>query len=120
LQPINDTAHQVALTSSVFKGGSTVPVKFQLRNAAGAVIPWNGTSTPPVWVTPQQGSIMTAPVDESVYTDPATSGGAFRWDSTGQQWIYNWSTKGFKTGYWWKICATFDDGQTQCVNIGLS
>jgi len=121
LQPINDTAHQVGVTtSSVFKGGSTVPVKFQLKKADGTVVLWNGTSAVPVWQTPLQGSAMSAPPNETVYGDSATTGGAFRWDSTGQQWIYNWSTKGFKTGYWWKVCATFDDGQTQCVNIGLS
>src|SRR5262249_37451832 len=29
LQPINDTAHQTGLTTSIFKAGSTVPVKFK-------------------------------------------------------------------------------------------
>jgi hypothetical protein len=117
LQPINDTAHQVGTSLSVFKGGSTVPVKFQLKKLDGTVVPWNGTSAVPVWQTPLQGSAMTAAPNETVYTDAATSGGVFRWDSTAQQWIYNWSTKGFKTGYWWKVCATFDDGQTQCAGL---
>jgi hypothetical protein len=43
LQPINDTAHQTGLTTSVFKAGSTIPVKFQLKNAAG-----NRCSRPPL------------------------------------------------------------------------
>ena len=33
LQPINDTAHQVGATTSIFKAGSTVPVKLQLKRA---------------------------------------------------------------------------------------
>jgi hypothetical protein len=37
LQPINDPAHQVGAGESVFKGGSTVPVKFQLKWGA---VPW--------------------------------------------------------------------------------
>ena len=38
LQPVNDTAHQVGLATSVFKGGSTVPVKVQLRRADGTTV----------------------------------------------------------------------------------
>ena len=33
LQPINDTAHQVGTSTSVFKAGSTVPAKLQLKKA---------------------------------------------------------------------------------------
>ena len=32
---------------------------------------------------------------------------------------YNWSTKGFATGYFWRIGVAFDDGQTYYVNIAL-
>ena len=49
LQPINDTAHQIGTSTSVFKAGSTVPVKFQLKNAAGSVVQ---SATAPVWLTP--------------------------------------------------------------------
>jgi MBG domain (YGX type) len=42
LQPINDTAHTLTCGSpcpmSIFKAGSTVPVKFQLKDASGAVM----------------------------------------------------------------------------------
>ena len=40
-QPINDTAHQIDLGVSVFKGGSTVPAKFQLKKADGTVVQAN-------------------------------------------------------------------------------
>ncbi|HEU5423042.1 MAG TPA: PxKF domain-containing protein, partial [Nitrolancea sp.] len=116
LQPINDTAHQVGTTTSIFKGGSTVPVKFQLKKADGTIIQSNTT---PQWLTPAKGSATTAPVDETVYSDPATSGSTYRYDSTAQQYIYNWGTAKNQAGYYWRIGVQLDDGQIYYVNIGL-
>lgn len=50
LQPINGTAHTQA-QMSVFKAGSTVPVKFQLKNVSGTVVQ---SAALPLWVTPVQ------------------------------------------------------------------
>jgi hypothetical protein len=120
LQPINDTAHTQTCgspcTVSVFKGGSTVPVKFQLKDANGNVVQ---AVSLPLWITPQQGSATSSPVDESIYSDAATSGTNYRWDSTSGTYIYNWSTKTFAAGYYWRIGVTLDDGQTYYVIIGL-
>jgi len=116
LQPINDTAHQIDQATSIFKGGSTVPAKLQLKKADGTVAQ---ASTDPQWLTPLKGSATSAPVDETVYSDTATSGATYRWDSTAQQYIYNWSTKGTATGYYYRVGVTLDDGQTYYVNIGL-
>lgn len=115
LQPINDTAHQVDQGVSIFKGGSTVPVKFQLKNASGGGVQ-AGKAT---WLGPAKGAATTASVDESLYSDPATTGSAYRWDATAQQHIYNWSTKGSASGFYYRIGVTLDDGQTYTVNIGL-
>jgi hypothetical protein len=56
-QPINDTAHSQICGSpcpvSIFKGGSTVPVKFQLKDANGNVVQ---TTSLPLWLTPVKGS----------------------------------------------------------------
>src|SRR5215213_210650 len=68
LQPINDTAHDLGKGVSVFKGGSTVPVKFQLRNAAGQVVQGDNVQ----WMVPAKGSRITAGVDDSQYQAPAT------------------------------------------------
>ena len=114
LQPINDTAHQIGTSTSIFKAGSTVPAKFQLKKADGTVIPASGALA---WLTPVKGSATTAPVDESVYTDAADSGSTYRWDSTAQQYIYNWKTG--TGGNYWRIGVKLDDGQTYSVNIGL-
>ena len=116
LQPINDTAHQVDIATSIFKAGSTVPVKFQLKRADGTIIT---PTTAPVWLTPVKGSATTASVDESVYSTTATSGGTYRYDATAQQWIYNWSTRGLAAGFYYRIGVKLDDGQTYYVNIGL-
>jgi len=113
LQPINDTAHQVGTTTSIFKAGSTVPVKLVLKNAAGTVVQPAST---PEWMSPVKGSSTSAPVDESMYSAPADSGTAFR--SDGGQWIYNWKTPS-SGGNYWRIGVKFDDGQTYYVNIGL-
>jgi hypothetical protein len=113
LQPINDTAH-TQLAMSVFKAGSTVPVKFQLQNASGAVVQ---SASLPLFVTPVRTGTTTQPIDEQVYTDPPSSGQTFRWD--GSQYIYNWQTPKDPGGLY-RLCAKFDDGSTpQCVNIGL-
>jgi hypothetical protein len=114
-QPINDTAHtQVGVSMSVFKAGSTVPVKFQLKRADGTVVQ---TASAPVWLAPAKGAVTTAPVDETLYSDPATSGSTFRWD--GEQYHYNWNTAKSQANFYWRIGVQLDDGQTYFVNVGL-
>jgi hypothetical protein len=116
LQPINDTAHQVGTAVSIFKAGSTVPVKFRLQTTSGALLQ---TTTAPVWLVPAQGGAMTAPVDETVYSATPTGGGSYRWDSSGQQYIYNWGTSKLQANRFWRIGVQLDDGNTYFVNIGL-
>jgi hypothetical protein len=116
LQPINDTAYQPGMSPSVFKAVSTIPVKFQLRRADGASIQ---ASTTPQWLSPQKGSAMSANIDESTYSDPASSGSTYRWDTTGQQYMYNWSTKGLAPGFWYKIYVQLNDGTIKAVTVGL-
>jgi hypothetical protein len=116
LQPINDTAHQVGVSTSIFKAGSTVPAKLQLKKADGTVVQ---AASAPVWLTPVKGTATTAPVDESVYTASADSGSTFRYDATAQQYIYNWATPKSSAGNYWRIGVRLDDGQTYYVNIGL-
>ena len=118
LQPINDTAHFVGETTSVFKNGSTVPVKFQLTDANGQVVQ---EASQPIWLSPLQGSALnsTVTVDESTYLDSATSGSYYRWDSTAQQYIYNWKTSKGQAGYYWRIGVKLDDGTTHFVSIAV-
>jgi hypothetical protein len=114
LQPINDTAHDVGASTSVFKAGSTVPAKFRLKRADGALVRAN---TAPVWLAPARGGATTAPVDEDAYGLPADSTGAYRWD--GAQYQFNWGTSSTGRGYYHRIGVRLDDGQTYTVNLGL-
>ncbi len=116
LQPINDTTYNPTQNLSVFKGGSTVPVKFQLKNVTGT--PLQSTSAP-LWLTPQQLSPLSTTVSELLYTDSATTGSTFRFDTASQQYIYNWSTKGLTTGYWYRLSAQLDDGTILSVVVGI-
>ena len=116
LQPINWTAHQVMDTNvSTFKLGSTVPVKFRLTDANGNAVQAGSAQ----WLPPQKLISTTQAVDESVYSDPATAGNLYKWDPTAQQSIYNWSTKGMSSGYYYKIGVKVDDGQTYYTYISL-
>jgi hypothetical protein len=116
LQPINDTAHQVGATTSIFKAGSTVPVKLQLKRADGTKVQ---AGSAPIWEVPVKGSPTTAPVDESIYGVAADSATTYRSDSADQQYIYNWGTDAAGKGSYYRIGVKLDDGQTYFVNIGL-
>jgi hypothetical protein len=115
LQPINNTGHQTGTSTSVFKAGSTVPVKLQLKKADGTVV----EGAAPKWVTPVGGNATTATVNESSYAATGDSGTAYRWDATGRQWQFNWQTPASGRGFYHRIGAVLDDGQTYYFNIGL-
>jgi hypothetical protein len=115
LQPINYTAHQVLDSNvSTFKAGSTVPVKFQLKDANGNVVQ---SASAPQWTVPQKGNATTQAVDEGVFADQATNGTLYKWDGT--QYHYNWNTKGVAGSFYYKIGVKLDDGQTYYVYISL-
>jgi hypothetical protein len=114
LQPINDTAHEVSASTSVFKAGSTVPVKFSLRDAAGRVLA--PTSTP-VWVTPVKGSSTNLPVGEPEFTDAPDAGIVYQLRDG--QWKYNWKTDRSQAGSYWRIGVRLDDGSVHQVTIAL-
>ncbi|HEY8870310.1 MAG TPA: PxKF domain-containing protein [Candidatus Limnocylindrales bacterium] len=116
LQPVNLDG------SSVFKKGSTVPVKFRVCDVFGNSI---GGSTLVVAV---DGSGHRAPViyatahgvgtiDESVYsTTPDTD---FRWDPTNQQWIFNLNTSNLVAGVHYYYSITLTSGQVIYFDFGV-
>ena len=115
LQPINDTAHQIGTLESKFKLGSTIPVKFQIKNDSGASI--QQSVLPTFQKTANRGPCDSATALETIYTDTPTDGGAFRWDTS--QYIYNWSTKGLTAGEY-RINAVLADGTKPYVDICLT
>ena len=69
----------------------------------------------PQWLAPEKGAATSATVNEAVWTDPATSGTTF--ERTGDQWHYNWKTKGVAAGFTYRIGVRLDDG-TQALRGG--
>jgi len=108
LPPINPDG------SSIFKLGSTVPVKFQLRDASGNVVT---NAVARISVALINGGVAGTEM-EAVSTSAATTGNLFRYSSDGNQYIFNLATKGLSTGTW-RITITLDDGTSQTVNISL-
>jgi hypothetical protein len=113
-EPIAAPGHQTGESTSIFKAGSTVPVKFQPKRADGTVVQ---AASLPVWLSPAKGAPTTAPVDQSQYAEAASSGSAFKWD--GEQYLYNWKTDKSHANFYWRIGVQLDDGQTYFANIGL-
>src|SRR5205085_2456970 len=95
LPPINSDG------SSVYsrKGGSTIPVKFRVCNASGASISnpavvFAGTGGSITMLSAVRGTING--VNEADGTDIPDV--AFRWDASGQQWIFNMATSNLTAG----------------------
>ncbi|MFF5235283.1 PxKF domain-containing protein [Dactylosporangium sp. NPDC000521] len=112
-QPVDDP-EAGATSVSVFKAGSTVPVKFTLRDANGQIIQ---PASAPIWLTPERGAPTSLPVGESVYDLPSDSGATYR--LADDQWQYNWKTTKQQAGYYWRIGVRLDDGETHVVTIAL-
>ncbi len=110
LQPIN-VPPQV---ESVFKIGSTIPVKFQLFLADG-VTPVS-TALATIQVNKVSSGVPSG-VNENVTSTVPNQGISFRYDPTSQQYIFNLGTKGWTAGSY-QITALLDDGSQIMVVIG--
>jgi fibro-slime domain-containing protein len=105
-QPINSDS------SSIFKAGSTIPVKFQLTGASAAV----SNAVARLYVA-QISSGITGTYVEAVTNVNADSGNLFRSNGPGQ-YIYNLSTKGMAAGTW-RLRVDLGDGVVHQVNVSL-
>jgi hypothetical protein len=98
LQPINSDG------TSIFKLGSTIPVKFRLTGAC--------THNPNLIAQINLAKISNSIVGdylEATSTSAANSGSTFRYDATGDQYIYNLATKPLSPGTW-QIAINLGDG----------
>jgi hypothetical protein len=109
LPPINEDG------SSIFKLGSTVPVKFQLRDADGYFVT---NAVAKIYLLKISNSVVPNGEIEAVSTSAATTGNLFRYSSDGNQYIFNLATKGLSTGTW-RIRIELNDGTSKYVNISL-
>ena len=47
------------------------------------------------------------------------TGSVYRWDATAMQCIYNYGTPRSGAGFYWRLFAQLDDGETYFVDIAL-
>jgi hypothetical protein len=101
--------------SRVFKLGSTVPAKFQLTDARGALV---STATATLTVQKFSGSTSLSNPIGAIPSGRATTGDLFRFDSSSGQYIYKLSTQPLSTGTW-QLQIHLDDGTVHTVLIRL-
>lgn len=107
LQPVN------ADGSSIFKLGSTVPVKYQLTGASAGI-----TNLQSRLYLQRTGNGATGTVLEAISTSNATTGSLFRYDATSGQYIFNLNTKTLSAGTY-QLRIDLGDGAARPVNISL-
>jgi hypothetical protein len=76
--------------SSVWKYGSTIPVKVRITDCAGNAV---STLEPKIGTSLNSSAPPSAPVDEATSTSNADTDSVMRFDSTAGQYIYNYATK---------------------------
>ena len=100
LQPVNPSA------LNTVKGGSTVPLKFQVRTASGGYITSLSIISSFVLTQVQCGS-LTIEIDEVDFT--TTGGTTLRYDTGSNQYIQNWQTPK-KPGNCYRVDVVFTGG----------
>lgn len=96
------------------KAGRTVPVKFALTGASAGV----SNLVALLYVAPIVGGVPGAEVPAK----PAGNGPnntQFRYDSTSQEYIFNWSTKGLATGLY-QLRIELGDGKPHTIPVELN
>jgi len=106
-QPIN------ADGSSIFKLGSTIPVKFKLTGASAGI-----TNLVAHLTVAKVSSSVTGSCVEATATGGANSGDTFRYDAAAKQYVFNLSTKVLSAGTW-SLRADLGDGVNHSIKVSL-
>lgn len=99
--------------SSVSKLGSTIPVKFQLKDSSGIFIT---NAMAYIYVTKISSTIMGT--EEAISVGEANIGNLFRYDNVNNQYIFNLGTKNLSIGTW-QLSIKLDDGTINKINFSL-
>ncbi len=102
--------------TSVFKQGRTIPAQFSVYDANGVSIGTPGVVAS-FFLTRIVSGTVTTTVDNVVDTNNPDT--AFRWDPTGQQWIFNITTGNLYSGSTYIYTITLNDGSTIIFQYGL-
>jgi hypothetical protein len=114
LQPVTNTAHDLG-TASTFKAGSTVPMKFVLKDASGTV---RQAAYAPMWLAPVDLGTTATSGAGTVTGDTGTVGGSYKYDSG--QYIYTWQTPKSGAGHYYRVGVQLDSGDVYTTLIKLS
>ena len=102
-------------SSSKFRLGKTIPVKFQLIDTNGSFVT-NATAKIYVVKINEDGTIGNE--EEGIPNNKKKAGNDFRYDSTSNQYIFNLNTKSLSEGTW-QIRVSLDDGTSHTVLVSL-
>ncbi|HJQ31529.1 MAG TPA: tandem-95 repeat protein [Pyrinomonadaceae bacterium] len=98
---------------SVFKAGSTVPVKFQLTGPSAGIT----NAVVRLYVTKVADSVV-GTEEAAGSTSNATEGNLFRYDASSGQYVFNLSTKGLTAGTY-QLRVDMGDGVSRTALISL-
>ncbi|MFL6211578.1 MAG: OmpL47-type beta-barrel domain-containing protein [Pyrinomonadaceae bacterium] len=103
--------------TSIFKLGSTVPVKFRLTGGSAGVM---GATNFRLYVAKLSNSVVGTEI-EAVTSTPASTSNLFRYDATSGQYIYNMGTKdpAWSAGTWQLRVDLGDGALNRTVLISL-
>jgi hypothetical protein len=99
---------------STINAGSTIPLKFQLKDANGNVI---RAANAPLWLVPTKFDYLPSSLPDGYNFQ--VSNIPYEWKKNQQIYVYDWSTKGLSKPSFWLIGARLDDGTTRHVFIEL-
>ena len=116
-----DAGHQILQPipsdgTGVFKQGRTIPAKFRVCDANGVSIGTPGVVGSFFLTEIISGTVTTTVQDIVDSTNPDT---AFRWDPSGQQWIFNISTSNLAANFTYIYTITLNDGTFIHFQYGL-
>jgi hypothetical protein len=106
-QPVNQNG------SSIFRLGSTVPVKFRLTGSDST----NSTLQARLYLAKISNSVLGTEL-EAVSTAAATVGNLFRYDPSTGNYVFNWSTKAASV-WTYRLRVELGDGMLRTVDIAL-
>lgn len=101
---------------STFKLGSTIPIKFQLKDCYGSVLNTEVEKLPVLRLEKVTDTVL-GTVMEPIYFNTATLGNEFIFDSVNYQYVFNLSTKGWSTGTYEIIIDLKDGSVPQRVRV---
>jgi len=118
VQPINGgtTLNTTSDDTSLFKLGSTIPVRFELTGASADIT--NATAS--ISAARVSASIQSGAVSEGRQPKrQASSGSAFSYDATSGQYVYYWGTKGLPVGTY-RLSINLGDDTINEVLVSLN